>query len=449
MTSLIILILSGGAAVAFACWLVWSALAAREPASENSLAAPPLPHNPGPPRDGEQARGVRGVRVTWNYTLGSIVFFYIVLNAVVILNMLAIFAASGSQLDGLLIVLTVVAAAAQVRGCWFLRTERGQGIPNVAWLIALLAPAAAVWVIGLFRPEVGFLSAVPLWMAACVLAPLFPRRQLWTLLAFGLAASIAHPVLATIIFGNPISPAAIADAWLVLFYGILLPMMVLSALWWWDIVVTLDRLRSSAAELAVTEERLRFASDLHDIQGHHLQVIALKSELAERMLAIDPEAAREHIHETRMIAKQALEETRSLVAGYREVELDNELENAREVLAAAGAQCDLTVGTMPADADVRRALGLAVREATTNILRHSEATQVSIRLASSDAESTLVISNNELRSSALAGETPGSGLVGLRSRIAALGGTLDTAVNDSGDRFELSVQIPTRARVTA
>ncbi|MBH0130168.1 sensor histidine kinase [Salinibacterium sp. NK8237] len=404
---------------------------------------------PATPRDGEQARGVRGVRATWNYTLGSIVFFYIVLNAVVILNMLAVFAASGSPLDGLLIALTAIAAAAQVRGCWFLRTERGQGIPNVAWLIALLAPAIAVWVIGLFRPEVGFLAAVPVWMAACVLAPLLPRRQLWTLLAVGLAVSIAHPVLATAIFGNQVSPAAIGDAWLVLFYGILLPLMVLSGLWWWDIVVTLDRLRSSAAELAVTEERLRFASDLHDIQGHHLQVIALKSELAERMLSIDPEAAREHIHETRMIAKQALEETRSLVAGYREVELDNELENAREVLAAAGAHCDLVIGRMPDDADVRRALGLAVREATTNILRHSEASHVSIRLASSDTESTLVISNNELRSSASAGETPGSGLVGLHSRVTALGGELATEADASGDRFELSVRIPTRSRVTA
>ncbi|CAO1653906.1 sensor histidine kinase [Salinibacterium sp. NYA9b] len=404
---------------------------------------------PATPRDGEQARGVRGVRATWNYTLGSIVFFYIVLNAVVILNMLAIFAASGSPLDGLLIALTVVAVAAQVRGCWFLRTERGQGIPNIAWLIALLAPAIAVWVIGLFRPEVGFLSAVPLWMAVCVVAPLFPRRQLWTLLAVGLAASIAHPVLATMIFGNPISPAAIADAWLVLFYGILLPLMVLSALWWWDIVVTLDRLRSSAAELAVTEERLRFASDLHDIQGHHLQVIALKSELAERMLAIDPEAAREHIHETRMIAKQALEETRSLVAGYREVELDNELENAREVLAAAGAQCVLAVGTMPADAEVRRALGLAVREATTNILRHSEATQVSIQLDSNDSESTLAMSNNVLRASASSGDAPSSGLAGLQVRVAALGGELATDVDASGDRFELRVRIPARTSVKA
>ncbi|QYH37094.1 histidine kinase [Salinibacterium sp. M195] len=398
------------------------------------------------PHGREQARGVR---TTWNYTLASIVFFYVVFNSLLILNNLDNFGDSGSPLDGLLIVLTIASAAAQIRGCWFLRTGRGAGIPNKWWLFALIAPAAAIWVIGLFRPEMGFLAALPLWMSACAIAPLVPRRRVWSVLIAGLGIAVAHPVITTIAFGNPASPALMNNAWLTIVYGALLPIMIFSGLWWWDIVATLDRHRSSAAELAVAEERLRFASDLHDIQGHHLQVIALKSELAERMLAIDPEAAREHIHETRLIAKQALEETRSLVAGYREVELDNELENAREVLTAAGAQCELTVGSMPADADVRRALGLAVREATTNILRHSEATHVSIRLASSDVESTLVISNNELRSSASTGETPGSGLVGLHSRVAALGGELATDVDASGDRFELSVRIPARARVTA
>ncbi|MBH0008246.1 sensor histidine kinase [Salinibacterium sp. SWN1162] len=411
------------------------------PASTTLSVAPPL--------DGEHARGVRGVRVTWNYTLGSIVFFYIVLNAVVILNMLAIFGASGSLLDGLLVALSLVAAAAQIRGCWFLRTERGRGIPSTLWVIALVAPAAAVWVIGLFRPEVGFLAAVPLWMAVCVAAPLFSRRRLWSLLAGGLAISIAHPFVAAALLGGPVNPGVTGDFWLVIFYSLLLPLMVLSGLWWWDVVVTLDRLRTSAAALAVAEERLRFASDLHDIQGHHLQVIALKSELAERMLAIDPEAAREHIHETRMIAKQAMEETRSLVAGYREVELGDELENAREVLTAAGAACELVVGQMPANADARRVLGLVVREATTNILRHSEATQVSIRLDATDNESTLKISNDAVQSGVSSSGTPGSGLAGLRDRVAALEGELVAAVDPSGERFELSVRIPARAGVKA
>jgi len=398
------------------------------------------------PHGREQARGVR---TTWNYTLASIVFFYVVFNAILVLNNLANLAESRSPLDALVVVLTIVAAAAQIRGCWFLRTGRGEGIPHKWWLFALLAPAAAVWAIGLFRPEVGFLAALPLWMSACAIAPLVPRRQLWTVLVVGLVIAIAHPVITTVALGNPVSPAALNNAWVAIVYGLLLPIMIFSGLWWWDIVVTLDRHRSSAAELAVAEERLRFASDLHDIQGHHLQVIALKSELAERMLAIDPEAAREHIHETRLIARRALEETRSLVAGYREVELDNELENAREVLSAAGAQCELVVGNMPPDAETRRALGLAVREATTNILRHSEATHVSIRLHTSDTESMLTISNNAVSTSAPAGDAPSSGLAGLRTRVSALGGELATDVDASGDRFELRVRIPARTRVTA
>ncbi|EAR25894.1 putative two-component system sensor kinase [marine actinobacterium PHSC20C1] len=407
-------------------------------------AAPASPREK--PHGREQARGVR---TTWNYTLASIVFFYVVFNAVLVLNNLANLADSRSPLDALLVVLTVVAAAAQVRGCWFLRTGRGEGIPHKWWLFALLAPAAAVWVIGLFHPEVGFLAALPLWMSVCAIAPLVPRRHLWNVLIAGLIIAIAHPVISTALLGNPVSAGAISNAWVTIVYGLLLPIMIFSGLWWWDIVVTLDRHRSSAAELAVAEERLRFASDLHDIQGHHLQVIALKSELAERMLAIDPEAAREHIHETRLIAKQALEETRSLVAGYREVELDNELENAREVLSAAGAQCELVVGSMPPDAETRRALGLAVREATTNILRHSEATHVSIRLDTDNVESTLAMSNNVLRTSASLGDAPSSGLAGLQVRVAALGGELATDVDASGDCFELRVRIPARTSVKA
>lgn len=226
--------------------------------------------------------------------------------------------------------------------------------------------------------------------------------------------------------------------------------MILSSLWWWEIVVTLDRHRSVAAELAVAEERLRFASDLHDIQGHHLQVIALKSELAERLLAVDPEAAREHVHETRLIAKQALEETRSLVAGYREVDLAAELENAREVLTAAGADCTLQVDALPADAEVRRVFALVVREATTNILRHSAATRASIRLATTVDGSTLEMSNNAMVPVTDAGgRAASSGLTGLQDRVAAVGGQLDTTADAAGDRFELRVFVPARMGVDA
>ncbi|BDZ55310.1 hypothetical protein GCM10025870_23830 [Agromyces marinus] len=244
--------------------------------------------------------------------------------------------------------------------------------------------------------------------------------------------------------------------WALVLYAVMLPFMILTSLWFWWVVQELDRHRRASAELAVTRERLRFASDLHDIQGHHLQVISLKAELAERLLAIDPDAAREHLHETRLIAQQALEETRHLVAGYREIALDDELENAREVLAAAGARCELRVAALPEDAAVRGALGAVVREATTNILRHAEASEVRIEVESGADGASLVIVNDGVRvegareagagAGAGSGRVPGSGLAGLRERLAAVGGRLDTRVaGRSGDRFEVRAGVPARA----
>lgn len=390
----------------------------------------------------------RGVQATWTYTLGSILFIFVVLDAILLLTAVANYSASQAPIDAVLIVLYLLSAAMHIRYCWFLRVGLGGGLPRLGWTLALLAPAVAAWALGLFTPDAGLFAALPLWIAVNAVAPLFPSRQRWMLLLSGAVVAAAHPILASTVFGQSFNLEDISRAWLLVAYGAMLPVMVLTSLWWWEIVVRLDRHRSMAAELAVAQERLRFASDLHDIQGHHLQVIALKSELAERMLAIDPEAAREHIHETRLIAKQALEETRSLVAGYREVDLASELENAREVLAAAGADCDLTVGALPANPDVARTLALVVREATTNILRHSAATRASIRLASTAEGTTLEIDNNGVFPATDApGHADSSGLAGLRDRVSALNGQLTTEAD--GDRFALRVFVPAKVRAEA
>lgn len=387
----------------------------------------------------------RGVAATWSYTLGSIVFVVVALTGALLLIAAENFAGSRSPLDAVLLGLALVAAAVQVRYCWFLHVGLAGGLPRPAWTVALLAPAVAVWVLGLFAPGGGVLTAFPLWIAMCLIACLLPARQRWLLLATGLAAVVAQPLLAAVLTGQDANP--LSGGWLLPLYGVLLPAMLLSGLWWWEIVVELDRNRRAAAELAVATERLRFASDLHDIQGHHLQVIALKSELAERLLDLDVEAARANIHETRIIAKQALEETRLLVAGYREVALDEELENAREVLSAAGADCDLNVDALPADAELHRALAMTVREATTNILRHSSATRAAIRLRVTPDGCSLSISNNGVSAAGDADDTRGSGLAGLRERVAALGGQLDAA--SDGDSFELRVRVPARVGAAA
>ncbi len=402
-----------------------------------------------PTRESPRPHGqARSVHTTWTYTLGSIVFFFVVLDSILLSVAAANFAAAEDPRDAALIVLILVCAAIHVRYCWFLRVGRGGGMPRLAWTVALIVPAVAVWLLGLVTPGAGLFAAFPLWMSVNAIAPLLPRARRWTVLVAGAAVTLAHPLLASSAFGHPLEASGPSGVWLLFAYGAMLPMMVLSSLWWWEIVVTLDRHRSVAAELAVAHERLRFASDLHDIQGHHLQVIALKSELAERLLSIDPDAAREHLHETRLIAKRALEETRSLVAGYREVDLATELENAREVLTASGADCALELGALPTDIEVRRVLALVVREATTNILRHSTASRAAITLATSAAGSTLEVVNNAASPATDAlGHAPSSGLTGLRDRVAAIGGHLDT--ESDGDTFVLRVFVAVRAGVDA
>ncbi|MFC9558618.1 sensor histidine kinase [Agromyces sp. NPDC056965] len=401
------------------------------------------------------AEPARSVQTTWLYTLGSIVFFFGFLDLVVVLSMLETYVRTDDVVTAVLVVLLLIASAMQLRYCWFLRVGRGGGLPNPWWTASLVAPALAVWVVGLFSSGNELAAAVPLWAAASLVACLLPKPQRRLVLLAGLVTVIAHPMLATVVTGVPFSFGRNSDTWMIVIFAAMLPVMLLTSMWWWEVVVQLDRHRRTAAELAVTQERLRFASDLHDIQGHHLQVISLKSELAERMLEIDPAAARELVHETRLIAKQALEETRSLVAGYRHVAFDDELENAREVLTASGAECTLRLGPLPADALAQSALASVVREATTNILRHSEATTVTIELTTTAERTELAIANDGVpvadasAPGPAALRAPGSGLAGLRERLAAVGGTLETSTDASRARFELRATVPVGARVTA
>ncbi|MGX6606137.1 sensor histidine kinase [Micromonosporaceae bacterium Da 78-11] len=192
-------------------------------------------------------------------------------------------------------------------------------------------------------------------------------------------------------------------------------------IWILRIAERLDAARTFERAAAVAEERLRFAADLHDIQGHSLQVIALKSELAERLTQIDPARATAEMREVQALARRALGDTRDVVNGYRAVSLPTEITNAARVLRAAGIEVSVVVP--PKLPEPAAALfGLVVRECTTNVLRHSTASRCEIEVAARDGLADLRFTNDGPLGVA---PGPAGGLAGLADRLTAAGGELD------------------------
>ncbi|MBB1243735.1 sensor histidine kinase [Streptomyces durbertensis] len=232
--------------------------------------------------------------------------------------------------------------------------------------------------------------------------------------------------------------------------------------WMLGVMLELDAGRHAQARLAVAEERLRFGRDLHDVLGRNLTVIALKSELAVQLAQRGrPEAVAQMV-EVQEVTRQSQRELRDVVRGYREAGLRNELAGAGSVLRAAGIDCVSDaerVERLPAAA--QSALGWVVREATTNVLRHSDASRCEITLRITEdgagaydpgadgsgeaggrpAAAVLAVRNNGARGNRTGG---GSGLAGLRERLAGVGGTLTTTTGseDGEEMFVLRATVP-------
>jgi two-component system, NarL family, sensor histidine kinase DesK len=215
----------------------------------------------------------------------------------------------------------------------------------------------------------------------------------------------------------------------------------------------LDTAREEIAELAASEavaaERLRFARDLHDLLGHSLSLITLKSELAGRLLPAHPDRAAAEVSDIERVARQSLREVREAVTGYRQPGLSAELDAARELLTAAGidAQIDATVDSLPPAVD--GVLAWTVREGVTNVIRHSHAQHCEIRITRDGRTIHAEVTDDGSGSStARAPESTGSGLSGLAERIAEQGGHLSTAARN-GDGFTLRVTLPLPAESSA
>jgi two-component system sensor histidine kinase DesK len=216
--------------------------------------------------------------------------------------------------------------------------------------------------------------------------------------------------------------------------------------------IELREARATVAHLAATEERLRLARDLHDLLGHSLSLITLKSELAGRMLPDRPEDAARQVADIETVSRQALVDVREAVSGYRRPTLPVELAGARQALAAAGIEARVRPpgewpGTVPVSGEPEGALAWALREAVTNVVRHSGARRCELTLAEGPEPGTVTLTvaddgHGPVTDTGWSAGRRGNGLTGLAERLLIAGGELRTRLAEPGPGFVLTATVP-------
>ncbi|MEU5722070.1 histidine kinase [Micromonospora sp. NPDC047738] len=210
--------------------------------------------------------------------------------------------------------------------------------------------------------------------------------------------------------------------------------------WFWDLLVEARQGQAARARLAAAEERLRFARDVHDLLGHDLTVIALKAELAARVAPVDAGRAGREAAEVQRLAGSALHRVRAAVHGYRTVDLAEQVAAVGEVLRTSGVRCTV----VPPDGDLPAAvaadLAAVLREAGTNVLRHSRADWCRIEITREDGLVTMTVRNDGAR-----GDGPdehSGGLRGLADRLGPAGGTVRTRTEDGVFSLVATLPVP-------
>jgi two-component system sensor histidine kinase DesK len=203
--------------------------------------------------------------------------------------------------------------------------------------------------------------------------------------------------------------------------------------------------RAELARLAVADERARFARDLHDLLGHSLSVIALKAELAGRLMREQPAEAAGHVSEIEQVARGALTEVREAVSGYRQPTLDDEIAGAKMALSAAGIEAEIERPAVTFDPAIEAVLAWTVREGATNVIRHSGAGHCSVKVLAGLGEVGVeVLDDGPGCEDAVANGHDGHGLEGLRERVARLHGQVEAGTGAAGG-YRLAVRVPVPA----
>ncbi|MGN6332098.1 MAG: sensor histidine kinase [Motilibacteraceae bacterium] len=205
--------------------------------------------------------------------------------------------------------------------------------------------------------------------------------------------------------------------------------------------------REEIARLAVSEERLRFARDVHDLLGHSLTVVTVKTQLARRLLDSDPARAAAELAEVERLAREALHDVRATVSGYRGVTLAGELATARTALTGVGLTADLPADVDVVPAHLHEPFGWVVREGVTNVLRHAQrVTRCSVRMGESWLE--VVDDGHPGWAANVPRRGAGNGLRGLQERVAEVGGRISAGRQPSGGyRLRVDVGVPAQRTV--
>jgi two-component system sensor histidine kinase DesK len=190
------------------------------------------------------------------------------------------------------------------------------------------------------------------------------------------------------------------------------------------------------AALAVADERSRIAGDLHDILGHSLTVVAVKAELAQRLLDVDIERARAELRDLEALSRDALADVRATAMGMRGISLPGEIAAAKAALAAANVEARLPGAADDVPTRNRELFAWTIREAVTNIVRHSRARHAEVRLSPHSVE---IVDDG---SGAVAAMNPGQGLAGLRRRADELGARLTAGQRGDRPGFRVRVEVP-------
>jgi two-component system sensor histidine kinase DesK len=356
------------------------------------------------------------------------------------------------------VIFTVLAswiAVFRAPGTW--APDAGQTVPR-AWLCVIVALGIALFAAG----QLNWLAELAVAAAACGRFSATPRPAILGASACAVAG-LGVALWKDFSYGGTLAVMAVPAMTAFLAY---------SASRRNEMVEMLRRTRAELATVAVAEERLRIARDLHDLLGHSLSLITLKAELAGRLIEPDAGRAAREVAEIESVARRSLSEVRGALTGYRQPDLAAELAAARQLLAAAGITCQITAPRSPGLAPrVDTLLAWTVREAVTNVVRHSGADRATITVRSGPSGASVEVTDNggggparPARPGPLPPDPPrpdspqpgrrwpdqprpespqaaGAGLAGLAERVGELGGEMVAGPARPGG-FRLLVTIP-------